>query len=258
MILLARMAVSTIVITALWMAHGVIVSGYVAYPLSVGSFPVEWRLPKAMVQYEADWIAAWARRPRIRPELLAGEYPWFHGWLVYTPRDRDVIGVATALLLAAGLYVRGRRTGAKSASSLPRMSTFLLPSFVAVGAWFATAPAIRFIIGPLWVIGVATLAWALARLNLPPPSGTRAGHSTHGLLLAMFGAALAIGIHESIAAQPSFAITRTTTRSGLTVYYPVADDRCGDAPLPCSNLRPDDRLELRQPGSMAKGFRLVK
>lgn len=258
-VVLVRGAVVSIVIAALWMAHGVIISGYIAYPSSVGSFPVEWRLPTAVVKHDADWIVAWARHANLRWSVqMAGDYPWFQRWIADVSRDRDVIGVTVALLVAAGLYLSRRRDGRTPAAALPKLSTFLLPSLLAVTAWFATAPAIRFVIGPLWVIAVATVAWTVARTSEPLPSDSRWSQSTFALLLSMLAAALGIGIHESVVARPSFAVKPVTTRSGLTIYTPVLDDRCGYAPLPCSNVQPNERLELRRPGSMGKGFRLAK
>jgi hypothetical protein len=135
---------------------------------------------------------------------------------------------------------------------------FLLPSLLYVGVWFVTAPAIRFTIGPLWVIAVGALALSAARYGHSPLDERWARIAVHAVLVFILVTVCTIGLNESLSAPSLHPVKRMTTLSGLTVYVPVAGDQCGDAPLPCSSVPPDQRLELRHPGTLANGFRIAK
>src|SRR6476620_1883923 len=69
-----------------------------------------------------------------------------------------------AIVLAGGLAVARPRS--REPSTDPTLSNafiFLVPSLVALAVWFVAAPAIRFTLGPLWVIAIGTLALSAAR-----------------------------------------------------------------------------------------------
>jgi hypothetical protein len=248
---LIRTIVAAILFTFLWMFHGLILSGYIAYPSPVGSLAVDWRVPRSIVKREAEWIIAWARSPGMHPRDVLGNNQWLARWVANVARDRDVIAVALALVLAGGLAVTQPRSREPSTDPTPSSAfIFLVPSLVALAVWFVTAPAIRFTLGPLWVIAIGTLALSAAHA---PRRATMGMHLTMLLTLAI---AFVIGVTEADSRFTSPPLTQMTTLSGLSVNVPSKGDQCGDAPLPCSSQPPDQRLELRQPGSLAKGFRI--
>ncbi|MDP9179637.1 MAG: hypothetical protein M3O61_18345, partial [Gemmatimonadota bacterium] len=74
----------------------------------------------------------------------------------------------------------------------------------------------------------------------------------------MLAAAFAVALSEPVRRPAGRLVRPVTTPSGLSVYLPVSGDRCGDAPLPCSSKPPDERLELRDRGTLARGFRIAK
>jgi hypothetical protein len=242
------------------MAHGVILSGYVAYPSRAGAFPVDWRVPVSVVQTEADWIVAWARNPGVGDarEVL-GSYDWVPRWLRATARNRDVIGATIALMLAGVLRFAGRKRRQRSPnqSKTPAI-IFLLPSLLYMAVWLFTAPAVRFALGPLWVIATGTLALSLAASGYAPldKPGVR-GFVLAGLSV-LLATACAISLLEPVRPSAQQPVRQVTTLSGLTVNMPVNGDRCGDAPLPCSSQVPNRRLELRKTGAFASGFRIAK
>jgi len=248
---LIRTIAAAILFSALWMLHGLILSGYIAYPAPVGSLAVDWRVPRSIVQGEAEWIIAWARSPGLHPRDVLGNNQWLARWVANVARDRDVIAAAFALVLAAGFGVAKGRSQEPPTDPTPANGfIFLVPPLVALAVWFVTAPAIRFTIGPLWVIAIGTLALSAAR------TPRRASTGMHLTMLLTVGIAFIIGVTEADSRSSSPPITQMTTLSGLTVNVPARGDQCGDAPLPCSSKAPDQRLELRQPGSLAKGFRI--
>jgi hypothetical protein len=253
----ARILVPAILVAALWIVHSIILSGYVAYPFLVGSFPVDWKVPRSVIQLDRDWIYAWARSPRSDPRDVIGNHDWMGRWMADTVRNRDVIAAALTLILAGGLRVANRRSQRQATDPTPKKElTFLLPSLVAVAVWFVTAPAIRLTLGPLWVIAVGILALTAARTGYLSLAGRRASIIARAALTSVLAIACTIGLIESDSTAPSFQVKQITTLSGLTLNVPVNSDQCGDAPLPCSSKPPDERLELRQPGTYAKGFRV--
>lgn len=258
-VLLTRILIPATLVATLWMGHGVINSGYLAYPSTIGSFPVDWRLPQSVVKRDAELIVAWARSPGMRRHEVLGNHDWLPRWMAKTAGNRDVIGVALALVLAGVLRVGVTRPPQPSIHRAPsRAGIFLLPSLVYIAVWFFTAPAIRFTVGPLWVIGVGTLALSAARFGHPPLDGRRARVAVRAVMVFMLGAACIVGLRDSLVRPSRHPVRPMTTLSGLTVYLPVTGDQCGDAPLPCANVPPDPRLELRRPGTPANGFRVAK
>jgi hypothetical protein len=247
-----------IVVAALWMAHGVILSGYIAYPSTIGSFPTDWRLAPSVLRSDADWIASWARSPGGDPRQVLGNYNWVPGWLATTVRDRNFIGMVFTLGVAGAVRVAFRRQRQESTNPVPSTSMFLIPSVIFCVVWLVTAPALRFALGPLWVIAVGTLALAFVRGPNAWLHERRIQMGTHAIVAVMLGTAFALALRESGWSPPSYPIQPVKTQSGLIVNLPVASDQCGDAPLPCTSNPPNPRLELRRHGSLASGFRIAK
>ena len=57
-----------------WMIRGVVTSGYVAYPSTFGSLPVDWKMPEEDVKIEADWVYAWGRAPNTQAKDVVGKW----------------------------------------------------------------------------------------------------------------------------------------------------------------------------------------
>ena len=255
---LTRIVAPAILVAAVWIIHGVILSGYVAYPSPTGSFPVDWKVPHSVVERERDWIVAWARSPGIYPQVVIGNYDWLGRWLANTAGDRDVIAVICTLVAAVLLRIGNRQQERSTDPDRWNAFVFLLPSLLAVGVWFPSAPAIRFTIGPLWVIAVGTLALSAAGSRRLLLDSQQARVIARSALVFVLASACAVGLRESRSAGSPRPLKRVTTLSGFLVNVPAGGDQCGDAPLPCSSHAPNQRLELREPGSIAKGFRVAR
>jgi len=255
---LSGMLLPAILAAILWIANGVVLSGYIAYPSTIGSFPVDWRTPASVIRSDADWIFAWARSPGMDPRAVLTNRDWIPRWLAATARDRDVLGAAFALALGAALAFVRRRQRAHTDPAGPLAYIFLLPCIFFMVFWLFTAPAIRFAIGPLWVIGIGALAISVAASGVPPLNELRMRNLLPaGLGLVLF-AFFAVALSETGRPASSARVRPIATPSGLSVYLPVSGDRCGDAPLPCSSKPPEKGLELRDPGTFEKGFRIVR
>jgi hypothetical protein len=84
-----------------WMIRGIILSGYIAYPNVMGSFPVEWRIPRSYVVEVANTIQVWALQPGSGdPKVL---FDW--GWLVPWAYRMFIFDAVIPLLLTlAGCF----------------------------------------------------------------------------------------------------------------------------------------------------------
>ncbi len=159
------------VLTAIgWIARQTVLSGYPLFPTTTLRAPVDWRVPLAVVNYENSWDHAWARQPAVQPSVVLHSWHWLTAfWLKHTAQDPDVafpllvLGcLALALLpLARGDQGRSRR--------LAPMIAVVLPCLITLVAWFFIAPDPRFVWGPIWIVPLALVAWALpSGLGRPP------------------------------------------------------------------------------------------
>jgi len=247
-----------------WMAHGVILSGYIAYPSTVGSLPVDWRMLPEHVHDEASWIRAYGRLPGEDWETVLADWSWLDPWF------RDLVRQPYPIVLPVGLLVAaigalalgtmaGRRAGQREPPPTPGAARLvILPPVASLVYWFFSAPHVRFVGASLWVLGASVGLLALDRLGV-----------RRGLAAALvIGWAVALSAF-SIATQgtrwqeagpdhgfhpiPPVELREIETDSGVRLYTPVADDRCWDAPLPCTPQRLPD-LRLRTDGDLRDGF----
>lgn len=241
---------------SLWMVRGVILSGYPAYPSTFAAFDVDWRVPCAAAQSEADWVYSWARTPGAYPDDVLGSWRWLIPWLVRTLSVDDVF---TPLLITAVTigFAWMRR-------ALPRASwSLLLVPLFGLGFWFFTAPDPRFALGSFWLLAYGSLALLLADYARTHAHTSQIAVLLIAVLISYHHLAefLTYGSGFQSAPLPKLATVELT--GGLTVSVPIerladppGDERCYRADLPCTPY-PNPKLTLRQPASLASGFRVV-
>ena len=142
------------VLGGFWVARGVILSGYPAYPSTVFPAPVAWRVPEAQARAEMAWIrhyARWYYNPPVQSRgwirSLDGQrsydparfdlgWSWFPGWLSNLWRDREhregFVLPALIAVLAALTLLGARRVGSTSG-----LSTLNKDQIAERGAWMA-------------------------------------------------------------------------------------------------------------------------
>jgi hypothetical protein len=257
------------VILGAWMARGVVLSGYVAFPSTVVGFPVEWRVPAGEAAEMTDWIASWARAPGKHPSEVLGKWDWFVPWLqrvsvplLVTPLAVCVLGLAVALLLRVRRPVAAREG--------PWL--LLVPAVGGALFWFVTAPDFRFAGALFWILAATALTLCLRELELPRSVPGRLGGAAtvvalalaalvgHDPMLRSCRGVVREALHRArtqpgLPPLPGADCTEYATRSGLILYVPVSGDQCWDAPLPCTPY-PSPDLRLRRPGDLSGGFML--
>jgi hypothetical protein len=249
----AAAAVGFIVVP--WMARGVILSGYPFYPSVFGGFNVPWRVPRALVISEANWIRSWPRTPNVFWGEVLGDLGWLRSWADSLPRD---LLRALEVTFFAGIFALFARKSDRRAE--PRRLSpglFLLPAVVSLIFWFNSAPNPRFAMGSFWALAAGSVALAASRLSRPHPDPLPVGEGEPhpGPLLrgeggvGLFVVVLAFfvflsplraplivapGADAGFHALPNTPYQGRVTAGGFVVYLPQAGDRCGNAPLPCT------------------------
>ena len=268
-----------------WMARGVVLTGYPAYPSTIGGMPVDWRVPAAQAEAERAWIehfgryyydSALASTLSYRSES-AGGWGWTTGWaesLINDPDGRWRVGVpllVAALALLAAVLARVRGWGDVR---LDQSWWLLLPIAAGGVLWFVAGPRPTFGYFVFWIFAaLATSSTAAAmhgvRLYAPIlfaailfgtwPVARPALYATLELgenpLRALAGAVLIEpGEDDGFYPPPTSELERFTTDSGLELYVLAAEDnRCWNGPILCTP-HPSRNLRLRDPQSLRAGF----
>jgi hypothetical protein len=199
-----------------------------------------------------SWIGPWVRdalrRPVVRLEV-----------------------VLPAAVSAVALLVYAWRGRMRSVVS-PLRALTVLPLLAGLVFWFTGAPDPRFGMPLFWTLAGISLAAALTRLSIAQP---RAAALPVLLLAAVPLTAAPISASLQGDASPVSAFARhillkpgedlwfdavpsptlavKVTATGLRVHVPTADNRCWNAPLPCTP-HPAQNLRLRRTGSLGAGF----
>ncbi len=244
-----------------WIAHGLILSGYPAYPSSVLGIPVDWRVPVESVNLVKAGVRAWARAPFSSLEAATG-FHWFRGWFHQARADRQ--GFALPLLIAAlGCFsIVATSRHAQTRFSAARCAP-LFPVVIGLASWFYFAPALRFGEGLLW--GLAAMVGALglhAIFNAKQFSRTPYVAIACLCALAMLSVyprtLWIMSLKPALTTQqyspfPQLDVTSVRNSSGVVIDIPRIGNQCWDAPLPCSPyLNPS--LRFRRPGDLRSGF----
>jgi hypothetical protein len=249
---------------AVWLARGVVLSGYPMYPSTVAAMPFDWRVPREVAAEQRDAILVWGRQyyehvQEVRPE-------WLKPWLRNLPQHAKFeILIPAAMALVAGI-VAVLRSGVRRLAPL-------IPVIFGIAFWFITAPNPRFAAFLFWLLSAIAVAGAGAALG-----ASRRGRLAV-VIFCLAPAALLLqrraayfwreeptlrsvahslippagsdhGFHET----PRVALMQVTTPCGLAVNVPAAGDQCWDAPLPCAPAPPKWDLCPRRPGALGSGF----
>jgi hypothetical protein len=253
---LAWAAMAPVVVLVSWMAHGVFLSGYVAYPSACGSFDVEWKIPRKIVMIEWEGVRSWARQPHEECSKVLADWGWLGSWVSRMKTSPDVI-VPLAMILA-GLFIASCGRGRLGIKPLPALLV-ALPSVAAIIFWFFTAPHPRLAGAALWFVG----AWAMLLASM------RWWHPRHSVAVAIVALAVAglVSIADGIKQRslyvrpgpdngfwplPRVEVEEFVTDSGLVLYVPKGGESW-DSPLPCTP-GPRKCIRLRRPGDLGSGF----
>ncbi|MDZ7776437.1 MAG: hypothetical protein U5L09_12950 [Bacteroidales bacterium] len=214
-------------------------AGYLVFPYSnIDLFNVDWKIPIEVVENAKNWIQSWARIPKLHyKEVLAMPFQdWFGAW--FTGKNIVMKGLLlTNLVSLAVAFVLFLKRKFK-----PMM--IILINVLNLVFWFSSAPDPRFVYGFIIIGFSLTIALLLSLLS-------KKYYFTR-LFLLLIVASLIVGfsnnkgfIKNTLKSEKEYlfpkGFSEYTVMEKLVnfpVYKPVEDNRCFDAPLPCSpNLK---------------------
>ncbi len=248
-----------------WMARGVITSGYVAFPQSLGRFELDWTIPEEEIASRQLKLATNTRIREGDPAVVLASWDWLGPWL------RDFTGnvfptmlpaVLSVFSLGACLAAKRRDPGEKPSPSL-RWWAFA-PMIVMLVFWFFTAPEDKYVRYIFW--GFAALAVTKAALAWRWIAWSRRAIALRLVILFCLAYVVFLiirseenflpagpndGFHANV--MPNYSVFETA--DGLRINIPGAY-QCWQIPLPCSPLPPEG-LAQRVPGEFRHGFRIM-
>lgn len=251
--MLTLSAIAGILFLVPWMIHGVILSGYIAFPMAVGGIPVDWKASASATENQMVWIESWARLPSVDYRQVLGNWDWLLPWSHRMASEYPFDVILPLVLTGSGFLWMLIRRIRKDAAVSSGYWLFLVPPAVGLVVWFFAAPAPRFAGACFWIPAIGTMAVFLQ------PVRKCAVQIAAVVLLAVAGCSM-VDLVRFYRASPrdtgpvkTVPMKTMNTDSGLKAYVPCEVDRCWDAPLPCTPyLYPD--LRLRDSTDMSKGF----
>lgn len=239
----------------IWSLRSFILSGCVAYPSAIGCFNVDWAIPIENVRKSAGWIYSWARWPNKYYLDVLGSWDWVPHWIKINASENiftvDYPLVISCFFLLASILILCFTK--KKSSISPTTYIILTPPVAGLIAWFFTAPDVRFARGLFLIfpIAFAYLLITIIENKLTIKHYTRLLYGLFILLSINICIQLFIKPYYIIVERvptfknrPLYEMTEKVTNTGLTVWVPVNDDRCGDSELVCTAYF-DENLALR-------------
>jgi hypothetical protein len=259
---LLRMSVLPALLLLVWMARGMITSGYPFYPATLGRLAVDWAVPEQAAIDEANWIFSWARLPHQHWSDVLGSWDWLLPWAV--SNARNIVGLsvpvpAACFLFALYLWLRAR-THSDNVRPAPALMLLTVPVLLGLAFWFFTAPSPRFAQAVIWLFPM--LGGYAVLTQLRPATEWRVHVYrilSWGMVNGAFMAYLMLRIERFVPAfdagfapLPHVATVEQPIVDGYYVYTPQTGEQCWSAALPCT---PYYRPELRRRGpSLQDGF----
>lgn len=148
-----------------WAMKGIMTSGMIAYPASVGYIrSLPWAVSEAQRDGEVCWIMSWARAPGIACREVLASNAWLANWFHVQGRYAHFAYALLASLILLPLLLGARRKymGGESCSDCALHCKGFILSFVCivlgVAFWFITGPDPRF--GMAYIIPLLALLFA--------------------------------------------------------------------------------------------------
>ncbi len=238
-----------------------VLSGWALYPLRLLPLPVEWRAPDPRTV--SDWILSWGRAPGQDAQAVLANNDWIAPWFsgFWGSREVYILRILLLLALLPLLWPRGRSAWRRIAFPL---TMAIIPSALLVGAWFLTAPDIRFGWAGVAGVGVLPLAFLLAEHAYPRLAAQVVGViALSGLLVSQIGNGRIeprgrpaqpvpvtwLGVELSLRLAPPQTpdVVGGQLGDGTHVIYPAVGNNCWDAFPLC--LLPGDGGGVQRRGS---------
>lgn len=250
-----------------WMIRGIILSGYIAYPSTIGAFPVDWRIPYTNVIDMANTIRWWAYTLAGQLNKELGNWNWILPWInrLFKIENRYFtihITIPLFLIFINSILIFFSKYLKKCSvhNMKKNIWLFLVPSVCLILFWFSTVPTPRLAGACFWILGVGTVIIVINKFDVLKSKYFKTFIISFSIILCIsfFFIKIFVNIPEEnngFYKIPSVELKIFETNSGLNVFVPEKGDQCWDAPLPCTPL-PNADLRLRREGEMRYGFKI--
>lgn len=244
-VLIPQSLVLVVILGLVHLARGFILSGAPFFPAAwLGAWQLEWAVPIGVARMETILIQTWAKVPGADfAAVMSMGWTWIFGWF-----GRQ--GYGSLAMLGSGLLlmlVNLVRLSPCPQSNPDRVNLLLyVPTTVAIGFWFLTAPDVRFLGAVLvlfFLLSVYLAAGFMQSKNLCPVWGespASGGLAMAIFLLSLVGSARFVGLSslslDGWQPLPETATVEKRTNSGAIVLIPESGNRCWNAPVPCASL----------------------
>lgn len=234
------------------------ISGYLVYPFpNIDLFNPDWKIPIATVMEMKEIISSWAKIPYADPEIVALQSmaEWSNVWW-------NNLTLLIKVLLAFGIL-----TPLFILWSILRKETFhaIIATilFLNIVFWFFNAPDPRFAYGFILTNVALILSAGIPWQKLIPQKGIPilAVLASVGLVLLLSGVVYLKRDHLNLSfsrillpVKNSIVPELSTFRTNFSLFVPVNDDRCFNAPLPCTT-QPKPEVILRN-NDLGSGFKI--
>ena len=218
-------------------------TGWLLFPSGFLPVPVLWRYPDPTETSQA--ITAWARTPFQDPAVTMADAAWIPGWLMRLPTDWAVF--STLVLAGALVLLMLALPAARAGVSSHRRAVLLAitPSAAVLLAWLIVAPDPRFAWGPLLLVVLVPLAFALSSVSATRLAPSLLVVGALGILAVAFMRGSPLETSWRLQPMPTVAVEQTTLSDGTAAVVPINDDRCwGEFPL-CRPNYASNAVELR-------------
>ncbi|MCY3834159.1 MAG: hypothetical protein OXG85_14185 [Chloroflexi bacterium] len=252
-----------------WMARGVVTSGYLAYPHSIGRFELDWTMPEDQIELRQTRLATNTRLRGGDPEVVLASWDWLGPWLEdYASNVFPTLLPTVISFFGLGLYLCGvlRHRGQRSPPIVRWWA--LSPLAVMLVFWFFTVPEDKYVRYILWSFAalsltMAALVWRSIAWRL------RVKALFVVVFFCMAYVLFAIVRHEEyvISAGPDdgfhahfMPIYHEFVTSDGTILNRTTGEwnqnQCWHIPLPCTP-HPHAGIVSRVPGELRHGFRFA-
>jgi len=249
-----------------WMIRGIILSGYIAYPSTIGALPVDWRIPYTSVIDLANTVRWWSRTSAGQLNIESGNWilPWISNmfkieheyFTIHVTIPLFLIFINSILIFFSKYFKKYSAHGMKK-----NIWLLLVPSACSILFWFSTVPDPRHAGACFWILGVGTTIIVINKFNVLKSKYFKTFLISFSIILCIgfFFIKIFVNIPEEnngFWKIPSVELKIFETNSGLNVFVPVKGDQCWAAPLPYTPY-PNADLCLRREGEMRYGFKVL-
>lgn len=242
-----------------YLIRNVVISGWLVYPFTfIDLFPVDYKIPKGMAEYDAKEIQVWGRGYTDVTQFDTPISQWIGNWF-RSQSMMDKLFILAAALSVIVLCIRLVRLVTKKGEE----SVFLLTEltlFASFAFWLGTSPLMRYGCVYVWLTGVIIWGRALEDVAYKIPV-----RKILYLLLILFGyyKLIMLGVEIVRDASTEYLVCQkdyenypveTYEIDGFSFYNAVSGDQTGYDAFPSAPVRA--QIELRGKG-LRDGFKML-